>query len=163
PEKRLLFVPDANLFVALTPDCEKIHVFPIDIESALDKAGVDYLFTTSRPPAAVQGEQFQYVIQVRSKKGGIRCKLEAGPDGMKVEPEGVVDVEHPRRQHRRAKRPHHDSGRVRAGDFPRLQVDACRKRGVGTQYSAPRSKATMMSTFTPAENTACRRLVELGL
>src|SRR5262249_43328993 len=41
-EKRLLFVPDANLLVALTPDCEKIHVFPIDIESALDKAGVDY-------------------------------------------------------------------------------------------------------------------------
>jgi hypothetical protein len=89
-DKRLFFIPDANLFVALSPDSDQLYVYPLDIEAALDKQGIDYLFTTSRPPAAVQGEQFQYAIQVRSKKGGVRCKLEAGPDGMKVSPRGVV-------------------------------------------------------------------------
>ena len=44
----------------------------------------------SRPPAAVPGKAFDYPIAVKSKKGGVKYKLDAGPDGMAISPTGRV-------------------------------------------------------------------------
>jgi hypothetical protein len=54
----------------------------------MDKAGVDYLMVLSRPPLAKAGKDFSYKLDVRSNKGGVKVKLELGPDGLKVSPEG---------------------------------------------------------------------------
>jgi hypothetical protein len=62
-----------------------------DLEEALDKLGVDYLFVTSTPPTHVKsGSRFEYTVAVKSKKGGVTYRLDSGPDGMSVSPTGVI-------------------------------------------------------------------------
>src|SRR5262249_40349200 len=82
--------PDAKAMVVLSGAGDKLVVHSIDIETLLEKAGIDYLFVASRPSAAVRGTTFTYKPDVKSKKGGVKVKLDAGPDGMKVAADGTV-------------------------------------------------------------------------
>jgi predicted Zn finger-like uncharacterized protein len=89
-DKRIHFVPQANLIVTVPPGNDRLVLHRFDLDAALDKSGIDYLFVTSRPPAAGPGAKFEYRIKVKSKKGGVKFKLDAGPDGMTVSPGGLV-------------------------------------------------------------------------
>jgi hypothetical protein len=61
----------------------------VDLEQ-LDKSGGDYLVVLSRPPTAAAGKLFSYRLDIRSRKGGVKAKLESGPPGLQVSQEGQV-------------------------------------------------------------------------
>ena len=88
-DKRLFLIPQAQLIVTLPPAGDKLHLYRFDLDRALDKAGIDYLLVTSSPKTqAVKGRTYTYPLVVKSKKGGVKYKVESGPDGMKVSPDG---------------------------------------------------------------------------
>ena len=49
-DKAVWFIPDAHLLVTIPPSCDMLSLRRINIEQALDKSEVDYLFVASRPP-----------------------------------------------------------------------------------------------------------------
>ncbi len=83
-DKRFIFVPEAKAIVVIPTTNDRLQIHKFDMEASLEKAGIDFLFATSRPPVAIAGKKFEYSIKVRSKKGGVKLKLDAAPDGMKL-------------------------------------------------------------------------------
>ncbi|HJZ94056.1 MAG TPA: hypothetical protein VKE40_24490, partial [Gemmataceae bacterium] len=97
PDQWFHFVPDAKMLVTLTPARDKLVVYKLDIEAALEKSDTDYLVVTSTAPAsATRGKSFTYPIAVKARRGGVKIKLDAGTPGMKVDAEGVLTWEVPR-------------------------------------------------------------------
>ncbi len=91
-DKRVLFVPEGKLLAILPLSNDRLILHRLDIDKALDKSGIDYLFVTSRPPAAAyRGSRFTYTPKVKSKKGNVRFKIEFGPEGMSVAPDGTLN------------------------------------------------------------------------
>jgi ribosomal protein S27E len=89
-DKRIHFIPAAKMIVTLTTN-DNIVVRHFDVEEAMNKAGMDYLFVASRPPLqAPRGKDFIYPLAVKSKKGGLQFTVESGPDGLKINKAGVV-------------------------------------------------------------------------
>src|SRR5205823_2304031 len=75
-DKRVLFAPEAKTIAVLPLSSDRLVVHRFDVDEALDKAGIDYLFVVSRPPvAAYKGTPFVYTPVVKSKKGGVKLKL----------------------------------------------------------------------------------------
>ena len=90
-DKRLLFVPEARVIVVLPKTNDEVVLHRFDVDDALEKSGVDYLIVTSAAPStAKRGAEFRYRITARAKKGGVTYKLESGPSGMRVSPDGMV-------------------------------------------------------------------------
>ncbi len=90
-ERHIFLIPDAHLLVLMPKSNDKLVLYRFDPDQLLEQSGVDYLFVQSRPPArAVKGATYSYPIAVRSKKGGVKLRLDAGPSGMKVTPEGKL-------------------------------------------------------------------------
>src|SRR5207249_3047514 len=53
-DQRYHFIPDARLLVTIPATADKLIVQKLDVDAALDKAGIDYLFANSAPfPYAV--------------------------------------------------------------------------------------------------------------
>ncbi len=90
-DKRVHFLPDAKMIVSLPDPPDKLVLTRFDVEQALQNSAVDYLLVTSQPPAWVKrGTDLTYQMAVKSKKGGVTCKLESGPKGMEVSADGLV-------------------------------------------------------------------------
>jgi hypothetical protein len=90
-DKRVLFVPEGKLIAILPRSSDRLVLHRFDLDEALKKAGVDYLFVVSRPPsAAYRGTRFTYTPQVKSKKGGVKFALESGPTGMRTTTDGKL-------------------------------------------------------------------------
>jgi S1-C subfamily serine protease len=90
-ERHIFLIPDAHLLVLMPKSNDKLVLHRFDPDQLLEQSGVDYLFVQSQPPAqAVKGATYSYPIAVRSKKGGVKPRLDAGPSGMKVTPEGKL-------------------------------------------------------------------------
>jgi len=51
--------------------------------------------TSSPPRTARKGATYTHRLVVKSKQGGVKCRMEAGPAGMKVSPEGRINWEVP--------------------------------------------------------------------
>jgi len=90
-DKRLHLIPAAKLFVSIPFSNDRLIAYRFDVEQILEQSGVDYLYVTSRAPAATRrGGLLQYPIVVRSKRGGVKYKLDAGPEGMTVDGRGLL-------------------------------------------------------------------------
>lgn len=89
-DARHFFCPDASVLGVVTGADDKLTLYKLDIDALLAQSGGDYLFVTGRPPAAETGRPFRYPIAVKSKAGGVAFKLDTGPDGMTVAPDGAV-------------------------------------------------------------------------
>jgi S1-C subfamily serine protease len=90
-DKRFYLVPSAKRLVYLPPAHDQIEMYRVDVDELLAKSGRDYLVVLSRPAGeAVRGREFAYTPEVKSRKGGVKVKLEAGPPGMHVSAEGKV-------------------------------------------------------------------------
>jgi hypothetical protein len=90
-DRHVFLIPDAQLLVVIPPSKDKLVLYRFNLEQQLDKAGLDYLYIQSRPvTTAVKGQTYTYQVGVRSRKGHVRIKLDSGPDGMKVSPEGQL-------------------------------------------------------------------------
>jgi hypothetical protein len=94
-EKRLHYFPAAGLLVSLATGNDKLVLRHLDMAKALERVETDYLFVASEPGRARPGQQFTYRLDVRAKKGGVKVKLDKGPEGLKVSPEGLVSWDVP--------------------------------------------------------------------
>jgi len=89
-EKRVFYYPRAGLLVTLGAAKDQLLLRRLDLAGQLEKSAEDYLFVLSRPPAAKPGALFSYKLDIRSRKGGVKVKLNSGPAGLKVTPAGLV-------------------------------------------------------------------------
>ncbi len=95
-EKRLLFLPAANLIVTLADTRTHLTLRRFNLTDALNKADIDYLFVSSSPVRAARpGKHYRYVIQSQSRRGGLQYKLDSGPKGMTLSPQGVLEWDVP--------------------------------------------------------------------
>jgi hypothetical protein len=97
-DKRIQFLPEAKLLVTIPATKDQLVLYRFDVEELLEKAGIDYLFVTSQPPAEVRrGSTFHYQLAIKSRKGGLKYKLESGPKGMAVSAKGKLTWQVPER------------------------------------------------------------------
>jgi hypothetical protein len=90
-DKRGYFIPDAKLLVHVPLSNDRLILRWLDVAAGLEKSGIDYLFVISQAPTkAKRGTTYRYQMAVKSKKGGVKYKLESGPPGMKVSAAGLV-------------------------------------------------------------------------
>jgi hypothetical protein len=90
-DKRIVFLPQANILATVPFTNDRIVIRPFNLVSALENSGIDYLFVDSAPPlTAEKGSAYSYQLAVRSKRGGVRFKLDSGPDGMTLSPKGLL-------------------------------------------------------------------------
>lgn len=85
-DKRFFLVPSAQLLVVLPESLDRLVLHRVDLDKILAKTPYDYLVVASRPPRdAVANTVYAYEPVVKSKAGGVKTKLDAGPKGMKLE------------------------------------------------------------------------------
>ena len=85
------YIPWANTLISMPMDKKQIVLRRFDLIKSLEATGKDYLFVDSVPPTeAVKGHTISYQIAVKSKRGGVKYKLESGPDGMAVNDQGLL-------------------------------------------------------------------------
>lgn len=90
-DKRFIFIPNADLLVVLPFTNDRLELVRVNIDESLEKSGINYLLVASQAPDFVQrGAAYRYKVAVKSKRGGVKYKLDAGPPGMKVSADGVV-------------------------------------------------------------------------
>jgi hypothetical protein len=82
---RVHLCPDAGRLVVIPKTNDQLILYPFNVEDLLKKSDTDYLLVTSEPPPdAARGVQFAYTPVVRSRKGGVKVKLDSGPEGMRL-------------------------------------------------------------------------------
>jgi hypothetical protein len=97
-DKRVFFVPEAKQLITIPLTSDQIVIRPLNIDGLLARSGFDFLFVVSNPPLTARGSTaYTYQIAAKSNKGGIKYKLESGPKGMKVSPQGLVEWEVPKK------------------------------------------------------------------
>src|SRR5205807_9788233 len=90
--KRVWLIPDAKVLLTLPTTNDSVHLTRFDLDEALNKSGTDYLFVASdAPTGARKGDRYTHQLVVKSKRGGAKCKLDAGPPGMTVTPDGKIE------------------------------------------------------------------------
>jgi hypothetical protein len=90
-DKRLHFVPAAQLLITIPPENDRLVLRQLDLENALDRVEGNYLIVTSPPiVSATAGQTFEHRIAARSKRGEITCALTSGPDGLKLSSQGQL-------------------------------------------------------------------------
>jgi hypothetical protein len=89
PDQRVFFIPEAKLVVSVPGSNDRLILHRFDMDRELEQSGIDYLLVTSRPVTqAVKGGAYRYALAVKSKKGGVKYRLESGPDGMRISADG---------------------------------------------------------------------------
>jgi hypothetical protein len=84
-------IPRHHLLVLVGENGDELILHRFDLDALLAKSDTDYLIITSDPPAVgVAGTKFEYAPAVKSKKGGVKIKLDAGPEGMKLGADGKL-------------------------------------------------------------------------
>jgi hypothetical protein len=90
-QKRVFFIPTAKVIIVLSPTHDKLYLHRFDLNEALEKSEIDYLLVTSSPPQQyAAGAKFSYQAEVKSRKGGVKYKIESGPKGMSITPAGLL-------------------------------------------------------------------------
>jgi hypothetical protein len=57
----------------------------------MNSAGIDYLYVDSSDvPKVKKGEEFIYQLDIKSRVGNLKCRIDSGPAGMTVSPLGLV-------------------------------------------------------------------------
>ena len=98
-DKRVHFFPSASLLVTVADTSDRLVLRRLDVTESLEKAGIDYLFVASIPPAAaVRGSALDYAISVKSKNGKVGYTLDSGPPGMAVALDGRLQWKVPEDQ-----------------------------------------------------------------
>ena len=126
-------VPRAKLFMTLGPSRDKLTMIPLDLNQAIDEAGIDFLLVTSSPPGSfAPGSDFRYAIRTRSKAGGVKYALDAaagGHEGRRRRHDHLACASRIRRSGRASDC--RAQGRGRQGGVPQLSIDQERPgRGV---------------------------------
>jgi hypothetical protein len=90
-------IPKAKMLAVVPKGRDKLLLHPMDLDAALERADIPYLFATSAPPSQFRaGERLVYQIEAKGKGGGLTYALLQGPPGMTVSPAGLVEWTPPR-------------------------------------------------------------------
>ncbi|MBL9081458.1 MAG: hypothetical protein JNK76_06615 [Planctomycetales bacterium] len=90
-DKRLFLLPIVDALVCIPQTSDQLIIQRFNLDEELSKSDVDFLFAASVPPGVVKaGASLEYQIQGKSKRGGLKYRLESGPTGMAVSPTGLV-------------------------------------------------------------------------
>ncbi len=89
-EGNVFFIPDAKIVAVLPKLRNRITLCRLDIDEELTKVKTDYLFVNSSPAAVVPGKTFEYAIEVKSKKGGVKFTPNFLAPGMEMSEEGKL-------------------------------------------------------------------------
>jgi hypothetical protein len=90
-DQRLLFCPDHKVIVTVPSTDDRVVLYSFDVDQAMQKAGIDYLYVASHPPLQAEpGQTWSYEMAVRSRKGAVKVKLGSGPGGMTTTEDGKV-------------------------------------------------------------------------
>ena len=91
PWRRVFFIPEAKIIVVLPVSNDRVVLHKFDLDDALEKSGLDYLFVVSQAPRSTKaGETLTYPIKVKAKNAKVTYQLDSGPKGMEVSAAGVV-------------------------------------------------------------------------
>jgi hypothetical protein len=88
-EKAVHYYPRAGLLITLA-NKDHLRLRRVDLVEQLQRSGKNYLVVLSQPPPGKAGADHAYRLDVRARKGGVRVRLENGPEGLRVTPEGQV-------------------------------------------------------------------------
>ena len=94
-DSHVFFIPQAKVVAVLPRASDKIMLYKVDVDAELAKTELDYLFVASQPPLATPGKKFEYQIDAKAKKGGLKYKIDFGPDGLVVGTDGKVNWDVP--------------------------------------------------------------------
>jgi hypothetical protein len=90
-DRRYHLIPEARLLVTIPATADRLVLYRFDLMEVLTKADVDYLLVTSQPPlVARKGETYRYQLAVLSRKGGLAYRVDSGPKGMTISPQGLL-------------------------------------------------------------------------
>ncbi len=90
-DQRILLLARQKKLVVLPETNDKVLVYDFDVEKALDQSGLDYLIVASDPvKVAAKGMLYRYPIQIKSKQGGVKISIDAGPMGMAVDKDNNI-------------------------------------------------------------------------
>src|SRR5262249_26369185 len=90
-DRRVHLIPDANLLVTIPATNDRLVLHKLNMQAILAKSDLDYLFVTSQPPNSVQrGFTYKYPLVVKSKKGGLKYRLDDAPKGATISAEGLL-------------------------------------------------------------------------
>ncbi len=90
-QPRARFLPTANLLITIPDTNDRLVLRHLDLEKALEESGEDYLYVLSMPDInAVVGKSYEYQMEVISNAGGVKYKLESGPQGMTLSKDGKL-------------------------------------------------------------------------
>ena len=90
-DKRIVYNPSLNVLATLPESNDEVVLRRVDLEEELKASGKDYLAVISSPPTYYSmGQPLSYAIKTLSKRGGVNYSLQAGPPGMTLSKEGVL-------------------------------------------------------------------------
>ncbi len=90
-DKRICLLPDARLLITVPASNDRLILHRFDVDELVEQYGGDYLYVASRPPReAVRGQTYSYPLVVKSRRGGVRTRLELGPKGMSLAADGTI-------------------------------------------------------------------------
>ena len=90
-DKRIHVFPEARTVICIPSGNNRLLVQRHDLEQALKKSDLDILVVLSLPPTTViQGGTYTYPMKTFSRKGGVKYRLESGPQGMRVDSAGLL-------------------------------------------------------------------------
>ena len=89
-EQHLFLIPDAELLVFIPASSDRLVLYRVNIEQLLERADVDYLYVKSVPPPNfTPGKEYRYQLTVRSRTGGVKFRLDSGPEKMRLSQRGL--------------------------------------------------------------------------
>lgn len=90
-DKRIIFAPAAGRIVFIPVENDRIELRKFDLKTTLDESGIDYLVVVSSPKTQVKlRDKWEYQMQVLSKAGEVKYKLEFAPEGMTISDAGLI-------------------------------------------------------------------------
>jgi hypothetical protein len=90
-DKRFHFHPNVNMLAFIPASNDRVVYYRVDAEQALQKSGVDFFVVSpGTPPAVKRGQVFTYQVGAKSRKGGLKYRLELGPKGMELSSGGQL-------------------------------------------------------------------------
>lgn len=90
-QPRVHFLPEVKLLVTLPETDDAVVLRSLDLREALKKSPQPQLAVISRPETRVEpGSDYAYAIDAVSTAGGVKYRVESGPQGMTVSDAGRV-------------------------------------------------------------------------
>lgn len=90
-EHSLFLFSNFNALIQSPTNSERLIVHHIDTDQLVHDSGADYLYVRSvRPTLAQVGQGFEANVDAKTKAGGMKYQLASGPDGMTVDPNGLI-------------------------------------------------------------------------